>query len=55
VKFDKQYPYGGAEDEYKTFLADVSKTELLVAEVGVQDYGDKVSVLSPPFGPPITS
>eukprot|EP00035_Acanthoeca_spectabilis_P012019 m.212500 g.212500 ORF g.212500 m.212500 type:complete len:100 (-) comp15504_c0_seq1:4690-4989(-) len=42
VKIDKQYPYGEKEDAYKEFLKDVAKTNLLVGEVGVQDYGDKV-------------
>jgi len=41
VKFDKQYAYGDAEDAWKAFATAMAPTELLIAEVGVQDYGDK--------------
>ncbi|XP_063700797.1 protein windbeutel [Culicoides brevitarsis] len=42
VKFDISYPYGEKHEQFEEFskaAADVS--ELLVAEVGVKDYGDK--------------
>lgn len=41
VKFDKQYAYGEKEDAWKAFATDMAPTSVLVAEVGVQDYGDK--------------
>lgn len=41
IKFDKQYAYGDSEDAWKAFAADMAPTTLLIAEVGVQDYGDK--------------
>lgn len=42
VKFDKQYAYGDSEDAFKETAEKVGelKTNLIVAEVGTQDYGD---------------
>lgn len=44
VKFDVEYPYGDKEDDWKKFAARAGKLKqkagFLVAEVGVQDYGD---------------
>ena len=43
VKFDKDYPYGDEEDEFKALCKTVGplRTSLGIAEVGVQDYGDR--------------
>lgn len=41
LKIDKQYAYGDKEDAFKEFVKDVASSSLVVAEVGVQDYGDK--------------
>ena len=41
LKIDKQYPYGDQEDAFKEFVKDADPSSLVVAEVGVQDYGDK--------------
>eukprot|EP01065_Artemidia_motanka_P035808 TRINITY_DN43697_c0_g1_i1.p2 TRINITY_DN43697_c0_g1~~TRINITY_DN43697_c0_g1_i1.p2 ORF type:complete len:338 (+),score=148.66 TRINITY_DN43697_c0_g1_i1:95-1015(+) len=43
VKFDIEYPYGDKEDEWKKLAARVGRRKqagLVIAEVGVQDYGE---------------
>eukprot|EP00118_Oscarella_pearsei_P024959 m.307205 g.307205 ORF g.307205 m.307205 type:complete len:288 (+) comp42017_c0_seq1:877-1740(+) len=42
VKFDKQYPYGDNEKQFETFAQrGATNKALLVAEVGVSEYGEK--------------
>lgn len=43
VKFDKQYSYGDAEDAFKETAEKLGelKTDLVIAEVGKQEYGDE--------------
>jgi len=45
VKFDKDYPYGEAEDAFKDLAAKVGggTKDVLIASVGVQEYGDKLN------------
>ncbi|KAK3867907.1 hypothetical protein Pcinc_026668 [Petrolisthes cinctipes] len=52
VKFDVAYPYGKKHEEYvKLSAAGRGSPELLVAEVGVKDYGDMENVdLAERFG-----
>eukprot|EP00756_Hemistasia_phaeocysticola_P007138 Hpha_TRINITY_DN14136_c0_g1::TRINITY_DN14136_c0_g1_i1::g.11013::m.11013/K09586/ERP29; endoplasmic reticulum protein 29 len=42
LKIDKEYPYGEKEDQFKRFAEreEVIEADLLLVEVGVQDYGD---------------
>eukprot|EP01062_Namystynia_karyoxenos_P027990 TRINITY_DN212_c2_g1_i1.p1 TRINITY_DN212_c2_g1~~TRINITY_DN212_c2_g1_i1.p1 ORF type:complete len:322 (+),score=114.46 TRINITY_DN212_c2_g1_i1:73-1038(+) len=42
VKFDVEYPYGDKEDEWKKLAARTArmKKPVVIAEVGVQDYGE---------------
>lgn len=42
VKFDVAFPYGGKHEQYATVAADTKDSQdLLVATVGVKDFGDK--------------
>lgn len=43
VKFDIAYPYGDKHEAYSSFAAEVAEDvdDLLVAVVGIKDYGDK--------------
>ena len=41
VKFDIQYPYGEKHEEFEKVTKSVTNSDLLLAEVGVNPYGDK--------------
>eukprot|EP00992_Anisonema_acinus_P000125 TRINITY_DN10045_c0_g1_i1.p1 TRINITY_DN10045_c0_g1~~TRINITY_DN10045_c0_g1_i1.p1 ORF type:complete len:240 (+),score=77.15 TRINITY_DN10045_c0_g1_i1:56-775(+) len=47
VKFDKQYPYGDKEDQFKEFAKRMGELttipDVLITQVGVQEYGDKLN------------
>ncbi len=50
VRIDKEYSYGDPEEAWKAFAGIVAEhgtsgptKELLVVEVGVQEYGDKIN------------
>lgn len=45
MKFDVAYPYGDKHEQFgKLSNALTSNSDILVAEVGVKDYGDKENV-----------
>lgn len=45
VKFDVAYPYGDKHEQFGKLSATLtSNPNILVAEVGVKDYGDKENV-----------